>query len=76
MTNGKDYREVRQYVSPQHLIRFYFVTRVYNGYVETIFADFYKSLKPDIVIVNSCLWDISRFVTIVLIPTYNIYSVT
>lgn len=62
MTNGKDYREVRQYVGPQHLIRFYFVTRVYNGYVETIFADFYKSLKPDIVIVNSCLWDISRFV--------------
>ncbi|XP_049574215.1 PC-esterase domain-containing protein 1A isoform X1 [Syngnathus scovelli] len=61
MHNGTGYREVRQYQSPHHLVRFYFVTRVYSDYMKSIMEDFYRGLKPDLVIVNSCVWDISRY---------------
>uniref|UniRef100_A0A3B1IVZ6 Family with sequence similarity 113 n=1 Tax=Astyanax mexicanus TaxID=7994 RepID=A0A3B1IVZ6_ASTMX len=61
MSNGTEYREVRQYRSDHHLVRFYFVTRVFSRYMESIFADFKNDLKPDVVIVNSCVWDLSRY---------------
>ena len=60
MTNGKDYREVRQFRSCHNLIRFYFITCSYSHYVETILTDLYTSVCPDVVIVNSCLWDLTR----------------
>ncbi|XP_042325792.1 PC-esterase domain-containing protein 1A isoform X2 [Sceloporus undulatus] len=59
--NGTNYREVRQYRSRHHLVRFYFVTRVYSAYLESILADFEAGLQPDIVILNSCVWDVSRY---------------
>jgi hypothetical protein len=61
MTNGVWYREVRQYVRKRHMVRFYFVTRSMNDYVTEILADIAEGPKPDLVIMNSCLWDISRF---------------
>ncbi|KAL7880260.1 hypothetical protein SRHO_G00025140 [Serrasalmus rhombeus] len=61
MTNGIEYREVRQYRTDHHLVRFYFITRVFSRYMESILADFKHELKPDVVIVNSCLWDVSRY---------------
>lgn len=61
MCNGKDYREVRQYQSDFHLVRFYFVTRCYNTYMESVLSDLICDPKPDLVIMNSCLWDISRY---------------
>uniref|UniRef100_A0A4W4HE86 Uncharacterized protein n=1 Tax=Electrophorus electricus TaxID=8005 RepID=A0A4W4HE86_ELEEL len=61
MTNGTEYREVRQYRSDHHLVRFYFITRVFSHYMESILADFKRELKPDVVIVNSCVWDVSRY---------------
>ncbi|KAM9836567.1 PC-esterase domain-containing protein 1A [Aulostomus maculatus] len=61
MHNGTEYREVRQYQSAHHLVRFYFVTRIYSPYMRSILNDFRHSLKPDLVIVNSCVWDISRY---------------
>ncbi|KAG9274299.1 PC-esterase domain-containing protein 1A-like isoform X1 [Astyanax mexicanus] len=61
MNNGTEYREVRQYRSDHHLVRFYFVTRVFSRYMESIFADFKNDQKPDVVIVNSCVWDVSRY---------------
>ncbi|XP_038071046.1 PC-esterase domain-containing protein 1A-like [Patiria miniata] len=61
MNNGINYREVRQYKTDYHLVRFYFVTRVYNKYVESIFVDLEKDPQPDVVLMNSCLWDISRY---------------
>ena len=61
LTNGKGYREVREYVQPYILVRFYFVTRAYYSYTETILTDLYLGEKPDVLIMNSCLWDISRF---------------
>ena len=60
MHNGTEYREVRQFRSDHHLVRFYFVTRVYSYYMKSILEDFRRGLKPDVIIVNSCLWDISR----------------
>jgi len=61
MTNGKNYAEIRQYHVPSHLLRFYFVTRVYSPYMETVIADLVTDLQPDIIIINSCLWDITRY---------------
>lgn len=61
MHNGTEYREVRQFQSDHHLVRFYFVTRIYSSYMRSILNDFRCGLKPDVVIVNSCVWDISRF---------------
>ncbi|KAJ0006374.1 hypothetical protein NQD34_013647, partial [Periophthalmus magnuspinnatus] len=59
--NGTAYREVRQYQSDHHLVRFYFVTRVYSPYMKSILNDFRRGPKPDVVIINSCVWDISRY---------------
>ncbi|XP_059173121.1 PC-esterase domain-containing protein 1B-like [Physella acuta] len=63
MSNGISYKEVREYVTNVHLVRFYFVTRCYNSYVETLLKDLAKDKlgQPDIIILNSCLWDISRY---------------
>ncbi|XP_033098871.1 PC-esterase domain-containing protein 1A-like [Anneissia japonica] len=60
MSNGTDYREVREYKTDYHWIRFYFVTRVNSPYMKTIFTSL-MDLIPDILIMNSCLWDISRY---------------
>ncbi|KAM4714768.1 PC-esterase domain-containing protein 1A-like [Anableps anableps] len=61
MNNGTEYKEVRQYQSDHHLVRFYFVTRIFSRYMQSIIEDFRQGLKPDVVIVNSCVWDISRY---------------
>ncbi|XP_036406875.1 PC-esterase domain-containing protein 1A [Megalops cyprinoides] len=61
MNNGTEYREVRQFRSDHHLVRFYFLTKIYSRYMESILADFENGLKPDMVIVNSCVWDVSRY---------------
>eukprot|EP00066_Takifugu_rubripes_P015638 XP_011604904.1 PREDICTED: PC-esterase domain-containing protein 1A-like isoform X1 [Takifugu rubripes] len=61
MHNGTEYREVRQFRSDHHLVRFYFVTRIYSCYMRSVLEDFRSGLKPDVVVVNSCVWDISRY---------------
>ncbi|XP_074086163.1 PC-esterase domain-containing protein 1A isoform X3 [Macrotis lagotis] len=61
--NGTHYREVRQFLSSSghHLLRFYFLTRVYSAYVEDILHELEHGPPPDLVIINSCLWDLSRY---------------
>lgn len=59
--NGTAYREVRQFQSDHHLVRFYFLTRIYSPYMQSVLEDFRQGLKPDVVIMNSCVWDISRY---------------
>ncbi|XP_068928386.1 LOW QUALITY PROTEIN: PC-esterase domain-containing protein 1A [Petaurus breviceps papuanus] len=61
--NGTHYREVRQFLSSSghHLLRFYFLTRVYSAYVEDVLAELEHGPPPDLVIINSCLWDLSRY---------------
>ncbi|KAJ8026074.1 PC-esterase domain-containing protein 1A [Holothuria leucospilota] len=62
MNNGINYREVREYKTDTHLVRFYFVTRVHNNYWrDVIFRDISNDPQPDVIIMNSCLWDISRY---------------
>ncbi|XP_029931705.1 PC-esterase domain-containing protein 1A-like [Myripristis murdjan] len=61
MHNGTGYREVRQFKSDHHLVRFYFVTCIYSSYMKSVLEDLRKGLKPDVVIMNSCVWDISRY---------------
>ncbi|XP_017328244.1 PC-esterase domain-containing protein 1A [Ictalurus punctatus] len=61
MNNGTEYREVRQYRTDHHLVRFYFITRIFSRYMESILSDFKHELKPDVVIASSCVWDISRY---------------
>ncbi|XP_004674865.1 PREDICTED: PC-esterase domain-containing protein 1B-like [Condylura cristata] len=62
MHNGTHYREVRQFRSGHHQVRFYFLTRAYSPYVEDVLAELYWGEHlPDVVIMNSCLWDLSRY---------------
>ncbi|KAM9827368.1 PC-esterase domain-containing protein 1A [Neosynchiropus ocellatus] len=61
LNNGTSYREVREFRAPHHLVRFLFVTRVYSEYVRSILQELRGGTKPDLVIINSCLWDISRY---------------
>ncbi|XP_022428076.1 PC-esterase domain-containing protein 1B [Delphinapterus leucas] len=62
MHNGTHYREVRQFCSGQHLVRFYFLTRVYSDYLEAILEELHSGEHdPDLVIMNSCLWDLTRY---------------
>ena len=72
-TNGKEYKEVREYKQPYILVRFYFVTRVFYSYTETILADLFLE-KPDVLIMNSCLWDITRFLAFRFIWIIILYS--
>ncbi|VTJ52235.1 Hypothetical predicted protein [Marmota monax] len=60
--NGTQYREVRQFCSGSghHLVRFYFLTRVYSEYLEDVLEELTYGPAPDLVIINSCLWDLSR----------------
>ncbi|XP_008852711.1 PC-esterase domain-containing protein 1A isoform X1 [Nannospalax galili] len=61
--NGTQYREVRQFCSGSghHLVRFYFLTRVYSEYLEDVLEELKYGPAPDLVIINSCLWDLSRY---------------
>ncbi|XP_020040598.1 PC-esterase domain-containing protein 1B [Castor canadensis] len=62
MHNGIDYREVREFCSGHHLVRFYFITRVYSDYLEGILQELQSGEHaPDVIVMNSCLWDISRY---------------
>ncbi|CAF1189051.1 unnamed protein product [Rotaria sordida] len=64
LTNGIDYEEVREHTAGGlRRIRFYFLTRCYSSYMKNIiFTDIKnQAIKPDIIIMNSCLWDISRY---------------
>ncbi|XP_055973752.1 PC-esterase domain-containing protein 1B [Sorex fumeus] len=60
--NGTHYREVRQFRSAHHLVRFYFLTRVYSDYLQEVLEQLRSGEHaPDLVIMNSCLWDLSRY---------------
>ncbi|XP_012369127.1 PC-esterase domain-containing protein 1A-like [Octodon degus] len=55
------YREVRQFCSGHHLVRFYFLTRAYSAYLEDVLSELRRGEHaPDLVVLNSCLWDVSR----------------
>lgn len=52
---------MREYKAPFNLVRFYFVTRCYSDYLKSICDDVRNdSEKPDLVIMNSGCWDLTR----------------
>ncbi|CAF2094957.1 unnamed protein product [Rotaria magnacalcarata] len=64
LTNGIDYEEVREHTFGGHRrTRYYFLTRCYSSYMKNVVFNDIKNqtIKPDIIIMNSCLWDISRY---------------
>ena len=62
MSNATNYKEVREYKTKDHLIRYYFIARVYSDYVQSICAEIAKrEEKPDIFLMNSCCWDLTRY---------------
>ena len=58
--NGTNYIEVRKYTQDNTTIMFFFVTRCYGEYMQSILDDF-KLKPPDVMIMNSCLWDLHRY---------------
>lgn len=58
---GKKYIEVREYKTRRHCVRFYFVTRVYYDYIESILQDMLTDPTPDFVYMSSCCWDVTRY---------------
>ncbi|XP_004851392.1 PC-esterase domain-containing protein 1B isoform X1 [Heterocephalus glaber] len=61
MHNNIYYREVRQFCTGHHLVRFYFLTRAYSAYLEDVLSELRRGEHaPDLVVLNSCLWDLSR----------------
>ncbi|XP_062942524.1 PC-esterase domain-containing protein 1B-like [Cynocephalus volans] len=62
LQNGTHYREVRQFRSGHHLVRFYFLTRVHSPYVDDVLDELRQGRHaPDVVVMNSCLLDLSRY---------------
>ncbi|EDO38463.1 predicted protein, partial [Nematostella vectensis] len=60
-TNGIDYREVREFRgNGSTRIRYYFITRCYNEYVESVLNEL-RALGPDVIIINSTFWDIHLY---------------
>ncbi|KAF0306820.1 PC-esterase domain-containing protein 1A [Amphibalanus amphitrite] len=61
-SRGRDYREVRHFHTPDRLVELHFVfcTRIYSPYMAEV-LDRYRCEPPDLIVVNSCVWDISRW---------------
>ncbi|KAL5266498.1 hypothetical protein ACHWQZ_G003773 [Mnemiopsis leidyi] len=60
-TNGKEFREYRVIkLDNGIIIKYHYICRAYNDHVESILEHFMQD-PPDIVVVNSCLWDLHRY---------------
>jgi hypothetical protein len=57
----KKNKQVREFKTPFHLVKFYFITRCYSDYLKSICEDIRNDNdKPDVVIMNSGCWDLTR----------------
>ncbi len=62
LSNDVTYSEVREYKTPFNYIRFYFITRCFSEYMKSICEDIKnESEKPDLVLMNSGCWDLTRY---------------
>ena len=59
-TNGKEYEEIRVFKHDTNIFKFFFVTKVYSDYMESVVFPELKRDPPDILMINSCVWDITR----------------
>ncbi|CAF3314237.1 unnamed protein product [Rotaria socialis] len=62
LASGIEYEEKRVFLANIFLVKFIFLTRCQNEVTLRLFEDFKKDTeKPDLVVINSTLWDISRY---------------
>ncbi|XP_003785146.1 PC-esterase domain-containing protein 1B-like [Otolemur garnettii] len=60
--HGAHCREVRQFCSGHHLVRFYYLSRLYSNYVEDVLGELQAGQHiPDVLVMNSCLRDLYRY---------------
>jgi hypothetical protein len=47
-------------------MEYFFITRCYNSNIEEMMSAIKEKGRsaPDVIIMNSCLWDITRYVTV------------
>ncbi|XP_067002014.1 PC-esterase domain-containing protein 1A isoform X2 [Anabrus simplex] len=63
LNRGRDYTEVREFKSEGVHAEFHFITRCYSKDIEEMVHEWKKKplTAPDVIVINSCLWDISRW---------------
>ncbi|UJR29051.1 hypothetical protein I4U23_010266 [Adineta vaga] len=62
LASGIEYEEKRIFLANIFLVKFIFLTRCLNDVVTRTFDEFQRDTeKPDLVVINSTLWDISRY---------------
>lgn len=60
-SNYRLYTEERVFNKRDAQASFYFITRVYDDYVKKVIKKITSGQKPDVLVINSFLWDITRF---------------
>lgn len=60
--NSFDFFQIRTYYHAKSNTRvsFYFITKIWSAYVKQIFENDFKNKKPDFIVANSMLYDISN----------------
>ncbi|XP_069674350.1 PC-esterase domain-containing protein 1A-like isoform X2 [Periplaneta americana] len=60
---GREFEEIREYENNSVYVEFCFLTKCYNSVIEDVMSAIQKNKKPspDVIILNSCLWDICRW---------------
>ncbi|XP_054258232.1 PC-esterase domain-containing protein 1A-like [Macrosteles quadrilineatus] len=65
VNHGRDFKEKRIYNDQGNgtVLEFSFLTRCYNRQLEELFNNYkkYPKLAPDVIVMNSCLWDLTRW---------------
>lgn len=56
-TSGRDYEETREYYNASVMVKFTFLTKMWSESLTRAF----KRGCPDVVVINSCVWDLSRW---------------
>ncbi|GFW41369.1 PC-esterase domain-containing protein 1A [Trichonephila clavipes] len=59
-SNGRNYREEREATYETTKVSFFFLTRVFDDYVKSVIKKITHKSDPDVIIINCCLWDITR----------------
>lgn len=57
LTGGRDYEETREYYHNGTVVKFTFLTKLFSPSLTRAFA----LDCPDVVVINSCVWDLSRW---------------
>lgn len=61
LSKTRDFEEERLFDDDSRYIKYVFVTRCYSDRVENILKQLPNEIRPDLVVMNSCLWDITRW---------------